>query len=337
VELAIVSHFDINRVAGIAMLLEEMKEAHDAGRSPLAKLRWLWFNHFLAGEPSGEKASPGEKKTSPEDRMFFLKDRIPRIARELGIGLNEPFDYFVMASDLGPTRVTMAEGMTTTVLSPDASGLKGIYRQERQARSRSPNEPPPDLLQQTRLDSEDGDDLGDAYSSLSEGFSSPDIVLLRAPVRIAGVAPPSRPDRTPVNLSSIVALFEFDGRKILLCGDSRCDLICTGLSKAGLLPAEGSLHLDVMQVPHHGSSHNVTTEFFRRVTADHYVIDAHHAYFALPDVQTIDMIAQARGDAAYTIHTTPLSKLNKAAWEEDHGMPLPLVEHAAPWYTISVT
>ena len=49
------------------------------------------------------------------------------------------------------------------------------------------------------------------------------------------------------------------------------------------------LHVDVLKVPHHGSSRNVEEDFFRDVTADHYVISANGKYDN-PDAETLKMI-----------------------------------------------
>ena len=111
-------------------------------------------------------------------------------------------------------------------------------------------------------------------------------------------------DTSPFNLASIVILAEKDGRSMLLTGDARGDDIEEGLASAGKLQAGGApFHVDLLKVPHHGSRHNVTTEFFERVTADHYVIsgDGNHGN---PHPEMLQMLADARQDAEYGIHFT---------------------------------
>jgi hypothetical protein len=80
-------------------------------------------------------------------------------------------------------------------------------------------------------------------------------------------------DRSIPNLSSIMVLVQADGRSILLTGDGRSDHLLDGLGRAGLLN-NGSLHVDVLKLPHHGSNRNITKTFFRKVTADQYVASA---------------------------------------------------------------
>lgn len=104
------------------------------------------------------------------------------------------------------------------------------------------------------------------------------------------------------NLASIVVLAKSGSRRMLLTGDARGDDILSGLRAAGLLSNTG-LDLDLLKVPHHGSDRNVSTEFFRRVRADHYVISGNGEH-GNPDIATLQMILDARGDAAYTIHCT---------------------------------
>ena len=196
------------------------------------------------------------------------------MAAELGIAVNDPFlDYFVMASEYGPARVKLADGLSATVIAPDAAWLQRWYQNWSRSEKRRVDVSGPDRVQQTSFDLPDDSDLttlDDAVASISEGFSSPEIELLRAPPDVTTVTPPDRPDMAVANLSSISGtLFEYRGRKALFCGDSRADQIVGGLSKASQLSGDGSLHLDALQVPHFGSKGNVSPEFFRRVTADH--------------------------------------------------------------------
>jgi hypothetical protein len=328
IELAIVTHYDIDRVGGIARLLKELTEVHNAGQPPLAQIKAIWFNHFLPEDMDQMKkhtAHPGSSR----------KEQIPSFASALNIGLNEPFDYFVMASERGPARVTLANGMTATVIAPDASWLRGWYDKWRVAAKRV-GEVEADLVQQTSLDVSETDSLQEAVGAISEGFSSPRIELLRAPMDVVEVPSPEKADKSAVNLSSIVTLLEVGGRRMLFCGDSRCDHITRGLSQAGLLVRDGCVHLDVMQVPHAGSLRNVTPEFFKRVIADHYVI-VPHKMFRLPDEELLEMIVRARGDQQYAIHLpslAPMDWLDAAKWSV--RLRERIVAHDNEMFTITV-
>ena len=85
--------------------------------------------------------------------------------------------------------------------------------------------------------------------------------------------------------------------------DARGDRIIDGLKSIGLLQPAKSLHVDVLKVPHHGSANNVEEDFFRSVTADHYVMSASGKYDN-PDLDTLKMFSKVRGAAACTVHLT---------------------------------
>jgi hypothetical protein len=99
-------------------------------------------------------------------------------------------------------------------------------------------------------------------------------------------------DRSVPNLSSIQLYAKADGRTMLLTGDGRSDHLLQGLSLAGLLDGAGTLHVDLLKLPHHGSDRNVTKTFFRKVTADIYVASADGTNDN-PDLATLIWIVEA--------------------------------------------
>jgi hypothetical protein len=110
-------------------------------------------------------------------------------------------------------------------------------------------------------------------------------------------------DRSVYNLSSLVCLAEFGGKRMLLTGDARGDRICAGLRRANLLPDDEPLAVDILKLPHHGSDRNVDSDFFERIRADHYVASGDGKYDN-PSPATIAMIVDARSDDDFTIHLT---------------------------------
>jgi beta-lactamase superfamily II metal-dependent hydrolase len=109
-------------------------------------------------------------------------------------------------------------------------------------------------------------------------------------------------DKSVYNLSSIAVLATAGGKRMLLTGDARGDFLLDGLRELGVMKND-AVHVDLLKVPHHGSDRNVTEDFFRRVTADHYVISADGRHDN-PDPKMLAMLANARGAADYTIHLT---------------------------------
>ena len=122
-------------------------------------------------------------------------------------------------------------------------------------------------------------------------------------------------DKSVYNLSSIVVIAKLGERRMLLTGDARGDFVLEGLQAVGELRA-GAIHVDLLKVPHHGSDRNVREDFFRQVTADHYVISADGRHDN-PDPRMLRMLTTARGNAEYTIHLT--NRVNEAVrfFEDD--------------------
>jgi hypothetical protein len=120
----------------------------------------------------------------------------------------------------------------------------------------------------------------------------------------AGLVPASVQE-TVTNLSSLIAVAEHGGRRILLTGDGVAEDILAGLARQQLLDAGGRAHFDVLKVPHHGSVGNISepADFLQRVTADHYAISGNGEH-GNPELATLRAIATARGDVTYDIWLT---------------------------------
>jgi beta-lactamase superfamily II metal-dependent hydrolase len=78
---------------------------------------------------------------------------------------------------------------------------------------------------------------------------------------------------------------------MLLTGDGRSDHLISGLDDLGLLDATGSIHVNLLKLPHHGSDRNVTKDFFSKITADIYVVSANGKH-GNPDLSTLIWIVE---------------------------------------------
>jgi beta-lactamase superfamily II metal-dependent hydrolase len=121
------------------------------------------------------------------------------------------------------------------------------------------------------------------------------------------------------NLSSLVLIAACNGKKMLLTGDARGDKILEGLELVGALKTRGTMHVDMLKMPHHGSDRNMETAFLRRIRADHYVFSGNGEH-GNPECSTLEMLLEARGSkAAYTVHLTyPIDEIDvarKKNWE----------------------
>jgi len=143
-------------------------------------------------------------------------------------------------------------------------------------------------------------------------------------LRKAGKSPEdvlaSYADKSVANLSSIVVLAESGRKSILLTGDARGDRILDGLELVGAIAPGGKREVDVLKVPHHGSSNNLTQNFFERIIAKHYVFSGNGEH-GNPERETMDMLRKARGDGDYLIHFTyPVKEIDagrKTDWEKE--------------------
>jgi beta-lactamase superfamily II metal-dependent hydrolase len=88
---------------------------------------------------------------------------------------------------------------------------------------------------------------------------------------------------------------------MLLTGDARGDKILEGLEKVKVLKPRGKMHVDILKVPHHGSSRNMDSIFFERITADHYVFSGNGEH-GNPDRETLQMLSDTRGDASFNVY-----------------------------------
>ena len=117
---------------------------------------------------------------------------------------------------------------------------------------------------------------------------------LAATARIIADTDPSKV--TPPNRASITLLAEEGRGTCLLTGDAAEDEIMEGLAAAGRMK-RGRFHCDVLKVQHHGSEHNLSEHFARKVLADHYVFCADGAH-ANPNPSVVKTIAETRSHEA---------------------------------------
>ncbi len=99
------------------------------------------------------------------------------------------------------------------------------------------------------------------------------------------------------NIASLVLLIEEGGgagaKRILLTGDAGSEEILDGLKFHKLIDDTQGIHLDVLKIQHHGALANLTTDFCKKVTADHYIFcgnGAHHN----PEIKVLEALVDSR-------------------------------------------
>ena len=129
-------------------------------------------------------------------------------------------------------------------------------------------------------------------------------------------------DKSVPNLSSIVVLAEVQEKTMLLTGDALGKKVLQGLELVELVEPGGKLHVDILKVPHHGSSNNVARDFFERITADHYVFSGNGEH-GNPERESLEMLLEVRGDEDYAVHVTyPIDVIDagrEADWKKEQA------------------
>ncbi len=283
IRMLMVSHIDDDHINGALDMTKELVEAHEDHEPLRYEFETLWHNAFddVVGAHSAE---------------FF-------------------------SSGMAEVGAASLEEITPSVggLSGEAAAVVASVRQGRQLRKDAeklglPVNMPGGGLIAANGDDTDTVDLGDGLEFRILGPRQDQIDALQkkwdnelerlglavVAAGEAGVA--EMLDRSAYNLASLVILASAEGKTMLLTGDARGDHILAAVRDAGLL-VDGKLHVNLLKMPHHGSDRNVDTDFFRIITADHYVIsgDGKHGN---PEVATFEMIFTARGNDPFTIHMT---------------------------------
>jgi hypothetical protein len=307
VELLMVSHIDDDHIQGILDMTREMIVTKNSRQPQLVNILRFWHNSFdaiigkkpqeltsafksqfgiagLDGDLSDAKAAEVEEEASPElteqgvvaDSLKVLSSveqgyRLRNDSTNLGFPPNSEFDGKLVMTQEHGKRIEIGQGLTFTVVGPMEPELQALYEKHNKW-----------------------------LEDLQKEKKSPPKVL-------AAYVDPSI-----TNLSSIVILAQAGDKRMLLTGDARGDKILQGLQLAGLLGTDKTsrINVDVLKVPHHGSSNNLDQDFFKRITAKHYVFsgDGEHGN---PERETLQMLLDARGDDDFTMHFTyPLEEID---------------------------
>lgn len=293
VEILMVSHVDDDHIAGVLDLTAELIDL-DEQQKPLPwDVLTLWHNSFddilnnegeellaalsaTLGPVVASGVVPAGLPIHREAALVLANVRQGRVLRQnaekLSLLVNDPFVHpadlerpgLVRATAGEPAKVELDGGLTLRVIGPTQDRLEALQAEwDREL---------PAILAKERAAREE------AAAAAFDDASVP-------------------------NLSSIVVLAEADGRKMLLTGDARGDFVLDSLEATGLLEPGGSLELDLLKMPHHGSFRNVEDVFFERLPAQHYVISANGQH-GNPDLPTLELLSAARGDAEFTLWLT---------------------------------
>jgi beta-lactamase superfamily II metal-dependent hydrolase len=261
-DLAILSHVDDDHIVGLLDLMAELRQQRANGVNEIVEIDSLWHNAFSQTIDTDNTIETRLKALQANARSFASVMALTSAAvegigegsrlRSAALALHIPINSDPISVDEAERPIRSADGLRLYIVGPTKKNLEELKKEW--------------------------------LAWLDKHEASP-----LTTEEIAAMA-----DRSVPNLSSIMVLAEDEatGKRLLLTGDGRGDHLIDGLGQANLLSGDGTVHVDVLKVPHHGSARNVTKEFFKTVTADKYVISANGKY-GNPDLDTLVWIVEA--------------------------------------------
>ncbi len=291
VRMLMVSHVDDDHVTGVLDLTKSLRRQKDANQDPSLDILTLWHNSFeditaslssrVASVVAAAKYQSGDHQHDGKALAAgILQGRQLRLdAEALALNVNSGFDGLIQFAKSSSKPLNIGQGLRFTVLGPRQSELDAL---------------------EGKWETEVRKALEKKKTAKRRGGGSE--VAELTPAELSAVAA-DFVDTSVHNLSSIVVLAELDGHRMLLTGDARGDFILDSLRELKLITKSKPLKLDILKMPHHGSSRNMETGFLRDIVADHYVFSANGKYDN-PDDDTFAMLFEARPDDRYTLWLT---------------------------------
>lgn len=311
-ELAMVSHVDNDHVVGVMKLFRRLKSDFQ-GQTSQFKVKRLWHNTFndilgdgidryyktlTASVQASVNGAPNPQVTNALKSAFMARhDLAPEEAEEAaeevslilaghdeGRNLRDDFQFLFDQQEIqalnAPFKKAGKPTLITAEMTPAPVTVAGLSWQV----------------------------LGPAAAEIQALQVDYDKYIqakgLTATATLAAYA-----DKSVTNLSSIVCLAELQGKTMLFTGDARGDKVLAGLEAAGELAPGGTMAVDVLKVPHHGSGRNLAPDFFKRVRATHYVLSGNGKH-GNPDKEVLEWLTAARGKGSdYHLYLTyPVAK-----------------------------
>jgi hypothetical protein len=325
-----VSHIDQDHISGVLQMMDDevawrihefQKAGGNATHKPPAaprppQVKAIWHNAFreqitknvgdvedaLAASAailSGSSLKAVRELASSQSELVTSIAEAIQLSRrvspeQLGIKLNPPSKGKLMLARSTPGPAFKIGGMQFSIIGPFPADLRAL-REEWNEWLRNNKERLTSIRQKAERD-ESAFGASEISALMLPKLQQAESLSSLLPLEAAAASKFKLGDRKKVttpNLASLMMFLKEGGKTVLLTGDGHWEDILRGLRLTKKLKASGGLHVDVLKVQHHGSEHNVSEEFCRAVTADHYIFCGNGEH-ENPDLRVIQAIADSR-------------------------------------------
>lgn len=249
-DLLVVTHIDGDHIEGVVRLLQD--------RAALGlHIDEVWFNGWPQ-LPATDQQGPdyGEMVGALLQRDKTLKDR-----------WNAAFDHRAAAVPRsGKIRTYDVAGARLTVLGPGPDQLAALQ------------------AKWTKVLADAGVEPGDADAALERLSKRRSLAGLEGDDVQGGTA---KLDNSVANGSSISFLFEYDGKALLLTGDSHAPPLIDGIQRLLKQRKQDAFMVNAFKLPHHCSKFNVTDELLALVDTQRYLISTNGERYKHPDREAV--------------------------------------------------
>jgi len=264
-ELLVVTHVDRDHIGGVLTCLAETQPL------PGLSFKDVWFNgwvHLNGGHVSQPVPAGGSRTDSGLESFGPAQgERLSNWLRKQTWNRAFAGKPVLRKPGAAPTTITLADGLTLTVLGPTPDRLREFI---------------PKWKEEVAIALEK-----DTLHEVSPGLESygpktpPD---LEAPVDLEILAKSnSAGDPSEANGSSISLVLEYKDRRIVLAGDAFADDLVAGLAEV----APRQLEVDAFKLPHHGSKNNVTKTLVEAINCKNWLFSTDGTQFRHPDAVAI--------------------------------------------------
>ncbi len=257
-ELLVITHVDSDHIGGVIGLLE------DVGLG--VSIDEVWFNGYrhLAALDGQRGVAQGE--------------RLTELLTARGLPWNRAFGGgpAVVLPDLPLPVVTLAGGMTLTLLSPVPQGLRvmrEVWEKECRDAGIVPGAP--------------------RKRSVAAKRARPERV---GPLDVEALAlAPFDQDDSAANGSSIAFVAEYEGKRCLFGADAFPEVLMNSLARMMERAPTTPVRLDACKLPHHGSRRNVPWELLWRLDCPRWLFSTDGEVFHHPDPECVAQVVTAGG------------------------------------------